>query len=140
MENQEWTLRSIEIKQETWGENKGKYVGEIRYSNGKDQFTFSLNPTLARVYLDLIKDTVVASANQLGENLSKSLNKIDQDEKALSGKGIIEVGEGGFGVPNGTTTSSTFMMHNFQEGEGTSKTKCKICGQEKFMHGHISHT
>jgi hypothetical protein len=138
MENQEWTLRSIDIKQETWGENKGKYVGEIRYSNGKDQFTFSLNPTLARVYLNLIKDSVVASANQLGENLSKSLNKIDQDENVISGKGAVEVLQGGFGVANGT--SSTMMMHNFTEGDGTSKTKCKICGREKFEHGHISHT
>ena len=138
MENQEWTLRSIEIKQETWGENKGKYVGEIRYSHGKDQFTFALNPTLARVYLDLIKDTVVASANQLGENLSKSLNKIDQDENVIRVKGAVSVLQGGFGVAN--STSSTMMMHNFQEGDGTSKTKCKICGQEKFMHGHISHT
>jgi hypothetical protein len=138
MENQEWTLRSIEIKQETWGENKGKYVGEIRYSNGKDQFTFALNPTLARVYLDLIKDTVVASANQLGENLSKSLNKIDQDENVIRVKGAVSVLQGGFGVAN--STSSTMMMHNFQEGEGTSKTKCKICGREKFEHGHISYT
>jgi hypothetical protein len=80
MENQEWILERIEIKRELWGDDKGKYKGEIRYSNGKDQFTFALNPTLARLYLDLIKDTVVASANQLGENLSKSLNKIDQNE------------------------------------------------------------
>lgn len=53
---------------------------------------------------------------------------------------MVEVGEGGFGVANGTTTGSTAIMHNFQEGEGTSKTKCKICGQEKFMHPNISHT
>jgi uncharacterized OB-fold protein len=50
------------------------------------------------------------------------------------------VGEGGFGLTNGTSTASTMMMHNFQEGDGTSKTKCKICGREKFEHGHISHT
>lgn len=82
MENQEWVLERIEIKRELWGDDKGKYKGEIRYSNGKDQFTFALNPTLARLYLDLIKDTVVASANQLGENLAQSLKKIDSDESS----------------------------------------------------------
>ena len=80
MENQEWVLERLEIKRELWGDDKGKYKGEIKYSNGKDEFKFSLNPTLARLYLDLIKDTVVASANQLGENLSKSINQIDQNE------------------------------------------------------------
>jgi RNA polymerase subunit RPABC4/transcription elongation factor Spt4 len=37
-------------------------------------------------------------------------------------------------------TTSTAMLHNFQEGEGTSKTKCKICGKEKLGHLIISYT
>jgi hypothetical protein len=44
------------------------------------------------------------------------------------------IGVGGFG------TTSTAMLHNFQEGEGTSNTKCKICGREKLGHPHISYT
>ena len=48
------------------------------------------------------------------------------------------VGEGGFGVTNGTSTA--LMFHNFQEGDGTSKTKCRICGKEKFEHPNISYT
>ena len=76
MEQQEqWVLEKIEIKRELWGDNKGKYAGDIRFSNGRDQFTFALNPTLARLYLDLIKDTVVASANQLGDKLAASLEQ-----------------------------------------------------------------
>jgi len=78
MENNEWVLERIDIKRELWGDDKGKYKGEIKFSNGKDQFTFALNPTLARLYLDLIKDTVVISANQLGDKLAKSFNQIDQ--------------------------------------------------------------
>ena len=44
------------------------------------------------------------------------------------------IGVGGFG------TTSTAMLHNFQEGEGISKTKCKICGKEKLGHLIISYT
>ncbi len=44
------------------------------------------------------------------------------------------IGVGGFG------TTSTAMLHNFQEGEGTSATKCKICGREKWEHPQISYT
>lgn len=44
------------------------------------------------------------------------------------------IGVGGFG------TTSTAMLHNFQEGEGASNTKCKICGREKLGHPHISYT
>ena len=39
----------------------------------EDQFTFQLNPTLANAYLELIKDTVLLSANQLVEKLKQSL-------------------------------------------------------------------
>ena len=77
MENQNWELLNITIKKEQWGENKGKYTGDIRFSNGQDTFTFALNPTLAHLYLSLIKDTVIASANQLGDKLTASLNEME---------------------------------------------------------------
>lgn len=44
------------------------------------------------------------------------------------------IGVGGFG------TTSTAMLHNFQEAGGTSATKCKICGREKWEHPQISYT
>lgn len=47
------------------------------------------------------------------------------------------IGVGGFGT---TSTETALMFHNFQEGEGTSKTKCRICGKEKFEHPKISYT
>jgi hypothetical protein len=37
-------------------------------------------------------------------------------------------------------TNSTFSFHNFQEGKGTSKTKCIICGREKWQHPQIAYT
>lgn len=78
MENQTeqtiWVLESIRIDRITYGADAGKYKGSIRFSNSEsDEFTFRLNPTLANAYLELIKDTVVLSANELAEKLKKSL-------------------------------------------------------------------
>jgi hypothetical protein len=47
------------------------------------------------------------------------------------------IGGGGFGT---TSTETAFMFHNFQEGEGTSKIKCRICGKGKSGHPLISYT
>lgn len=79
MENQTqqttWVLESIYIHLMNYGEDKGKYKGSITFKNNNaDVFTFTLNPTLANAYLELIKDTVVLSANQLAEKLQQSLN------------------------------------------------------------------
>jgi len=42
---------------------------------------------------------------------------------------------------NLTTSSTTYMMHSFEPTEGkTSKTKCKICGLEKWQHPNITYT
>ena len=78
MENQTeqttWVLSSIRIDRISYGTDAGKYKGSIHFTNGDfDEFTFKLNPTLANAYLELIKDTVVLSANQLVEKLKQSL-------------------------------------------------------------------
>lgn len=71
---QNWRLESIKIERINWGDDEGKYKGTIIFRNETaDQFTFQLNPTLANAYLELIKDTVVLSANQLVEKLKLSL-------------------------------------------------------------------
>ena len=69
-----WTLESIRIELIKWGDDVGKYKGTIVFRNeDADQFTFQLNHTLANAYLELIKDTVLLSANQLVEKLKQSL-------------------------------------------------------------------
>ena len=45
----------------------------------------------------------------------------------------------------GTTATfvsgTTFSAHNFEsDKKSSSKTKCKICGLEKWQHPNISHT
>jgi hypothetical protein len=73
---QKWILDSIKIEIIRWGDDVGKYKGTIMFRDEEsDQFTFQLNPTLANAYLELIKDTVLLSANQLVEKLKQSLEK-----------------------------------------------------------------
>lgn len=83
MENQTeqttWVLEKISIERVRWGNDEGKYTGDIAFNNNRgDRFTFRLNPTLANAYLELIKDTVVLSANELAEKLQQSLNNQKQ--------------------------------------------------------------
>lgn len=80
MEQEKWTLDRIEISRQQWGEDKGKYKGEIKFSNGKDEFKFALNETLAKVYLSLIKDTVISGANELGNKLIESLEEKNENQ------------------------------------------------------------
>jgi len=41
----------------------------------------------------------------------------------------------------GTLTTSTAHFHNFEsDKKSSSKTKCKICGREKWEHPNISYT
>jgi hypothetical protein len=69
-----WVLDSIRIDRINYGSDAGKYKGSIHFTNNEsDEFTFRLNPTLANAYLELIKDTVVLSANELAEKLKQSL-------------------------------------------------------------------
>ena len=76
MENQEikWVLDRISISKINYGEKKGQYEGEIRYVGGQgDSFTFRLNEAFANAYLSLIADTVVFSANELGQKIAESI-------------------------------------------------------------------
>ena len=45
-------------------------------------------------------------------------------------------------ISTSTTTSCTTStrIHNFVAGKGTSKTKCALCGLEKWQHPIISFT
>lgn len=82
--NENFTLEKISIDRQLWGDDKGKYKGKITFSNGEDTFTFALNPTLCKIYLSIIKDTVIMSANELGNKIIASLDestKIEEPKK-----------------------------------------------------------
>lgn len=74
-QNEVWTLSKIELEIQTYGEHKGKYIGKIRFSNGKyEGFNFNIYPEMAEDYISLIKDTVLKSSQELTEKLIKTLN------------------------------------------------------------------
>ena len=72
--NGTWRLDKIEFSFQTYGENKGKYEGMIRFQNGNyESFSFKIRPEMAQRYIDLMATDIVSSANELGEKLIKSL-------------------------------------------------------------------
>lgn len=70
----DWKLKELTLKFEDWGENKGKYSGQIRFGNGDcESFSFKIRPDMATPYIDLISEDIVKAASNLGERLIKSL-------------------------------------------------------------------
>ncbi|MDR2274325.1 MAG: hypothetical protein LBF27_25685 [Sphingobacterium sp.] len=69
-----WKLDKIEIEFQSWGENKGKYAGKIRFSNGdQESFVFKIRPDMADAYIKIMSSDIVTSAENLGQRLIDSL-------------------------------------------------------------------
>jgi hypothetical protein len=72
--DQEWKLDKIELEFQRWGENKGKYSGSIKFSNGENEsFSFNVRPELAQPYIDLMAKDIVIAASGLADRLMESL-------------------------------------------------------------------
>lgn len=70
----DWRLDRIELEFKTWGDDKGKYFGSIRFQNGEhESFKFKIRPDQAQPYIDLIAEDVVRGAESLGQRLIESL-------------------------------------------------------------------
>ena len=70
----DWKLDKLEIEFKSWGDDKGKYAGRIRFENGEyENFTFKIRPDMAQPYIDLIAEDIVKAASNLGERLVVSL-------------------------------------------------------------------
>lgn len=71
----DWQLVNFELELQTFGENKGKYTGKIRFQNGDfESFRFNIKPEMAKPYINLIAKEIVASADSLAKQLIESLN------------------------------------------------------------------
>ena len=47
-------FRGLEIKQELYGENEGKFAGRIRFeSNNKDSIYLNINPEYAKKFVEV---------------------------------------------------------------------------------------
>ena len=76
MENnkEDWKLDSLRIDFKTYGEDKGKYIGDIKFSNGENEsFKFKLDSDMCKKYIQLISTHIVYSAENLSNRLIKSL-------------------------------------------------------------------
>lgn len=72
--SKKWHLERIEIELHTYGPNKGKYLGRIKFSNSDhESFSFNLSEEMANTYIKLIASEVVSSAETLGNSLVESL-------------------------------------------------------------------
>lgn len=76
----DWKLRNLSLEFNIWGDDKGKYTGDITFSNGENEsFSFKIKPDMAERYIDLIADDVVRGARSLSDRLIKSL-KLNERE------------------------------------------------------------
>jgi len=76
--NENWRLDKLELEFKTYGDDKGKYSGRIRFSNDDfESFTFKVRPDMAEDYINLIAADIVKGAESLGERLIESLGLKD---------------------------------------------------------------
>lgn len=76
--NNEWKLQKIELELQTFGDNKGKYIGKIKFQNGDyESISFKIKPNMAQQYIDLMSSDIVKHTEALNERLLSSLNLKD---------------------------------------------------------------
>jgi len=69
-----WRLDKIQLEFSSYGKDKGKYIGTIRFENEEfEYFQFKIRPDMAQAYIDLIAKEVVACASELSGKLIESL-------------------------------------------------------------------
>jgi hypothetical protein len=69
-----WKLDEIKLELETYGKDKGKYTGKVRFTNGHfEAFQFRIRHEMAERYIELIAEDLVKSADQLSSDLVNSL-------------------------------------------------------------------
>jgi len=78
-----WRLDKIELEFISYGDDKGKYNGKIRFQNGEyESFSFKIRPEMAKPYIDLMSADIVKCAESLGAILVESLG-LKSDEKTV---------------------------------------------------------
>lgn len=79
---EEFQLRDLKIEFNTYGPDKGKYSGTVRFANGlSESFTFRVRPEMAHDYIKLIASDLITSAGKLGDDLITSIGKTIGNDK-----------------------------------------------------------
>jgi hypothetical protein len=73
-DDKEWKLKKIELELVTYGNDEGTYKGSVMFRNGDhESFKFRIKDDMAGRYIELIADDVVKGADNLAQDLIKSL-------------------------------------------------------------------
>jgi len=71
---EEWRLGRINLRFIDFGEDAGKYTGSIEFEKGREEsFKFKIQPDMAAKYIELLADDIVSGADNLAQDLVKSL-------------------------------------------------------------------
>jgi len=76
LKKEDWRLYKIELSLGTFGKDKGKYTGTVRFGNGEfESFSFKIRQDMAGKYIALISEDLVKGADNLANSLMESLKK-----------------------------------------------------------------
>lgn len=92
-----WTLDKFEIERETYGNDKGKYKGRIRFGNENyESFTMNVRENTIDHLFALFADDIVNEAESIGDQMVEFLSQYRKDlritrESAKREKDIKEI-------------------------------------------------
>jgi len=76
MNETKWILQHAKIERSTWGDDKGKYKGDVKFVNGlKQEFQMEITEETMNEILKLIFPDVAVMAMDFANELMESLKK-----------------------------------------------------------------
>ena len=66
----EMRLKSMEIKREDWGENKGKFIGSIRYTGEHANIDLKLNDEQIQSIFAIVADRMIEVSKEAAKELT----------------------------------------------------------------------
>lgn len=71
---QQFYMQSMNLYYVDYGNKAGTYRGSIKFKNKKgDEFVLSLDDKRSMEYLNLIREDIISTADELGKNIAKIL-------------------------------------------------------------------
>lgn len=85
LERDNWILSSIEIKLQTYGSDKGRYTGYIRFSNGEaESLNLKIDAESSAKYMGLISEQIIHTTEILADRVRKSIILKENEQENTS--------------------------------------------------------
>lgn len=81
-------LENIEISLDKWGENKGRYVGRVKFGNEGGRIEINLTPDTSEKVLALLANQVVAAAQETAKMMAAQVIAPESINKTLTAEGF----------------------------------------------------